>query len=79
MSQTASTTLTIRWTAGHEGIEGNELADREAKEAAKGCTSDTKLLLRYLRKPVLTNSSAVKKVHNESLTKEWREEWRNSK
>jgi len=71
--------LTIRWTAGHKRIEGNELADREAKEVAKGHTSDTKLLPRYLRKPVLTNSSTVKKAHNESLAKEWREEWRNSK
>jgi ribonuclease HI len=71
--------LTIRWTAGHEGIEGNELVDREAKEAAKGCTSDMKLLPCYLRKPVLTNSSTVKKAHNKSLTKEWQEEWRNLK
>ena len=43
--------ITIRWMAGHEGIKGNELADEEAKEAAKGCTSDTKLLPRYLRNP----------------------------
>ena len=63
--------LTIRWTAGHEGIEGNELADREAKEAAKGHTSDTKQLPCYLRKPILINLSAVKKAHNESLVKEW--------
>jgi ribonuclease HI len=40
--------LTIQWTAGHEGIEGNELADKEAKEAAKGCTTDTKQLPKYL-------------------------------
>jgi ribonuclease HI len=71
--------LTIRWMAGHKGIEGNELADREAKEAAKGCTSDMKLLPHYLRKPILTNSSTVKKAHNESLAKEWQEEWRNLK
>jgi hypothetical protein len=57
--------------AGHEGIEGNKLADREAKEAAKSRTSDTKLLPRYLRKLILTNSSTVMKGHNESLTKEW--------
>jgi hypothetical protein len=71
--------ITIRWTAGHEGIKGNELVDREAKEAAKGRTSDMKLLPHYLRKPVLINSSAVKKAHNEHLAKEWREDWRNSK
>ncbi len=71
--------LTIRWMAGHEGIEGNELVDREAKEVAKGHTSDMKLLPSYLRKPMLINSSAVKKMHNESLAKEWQEDWRNSK
>ena len=32
--------LTIRWTAGHEGIEGNEAVDREAKKAAEGLTLD---------------------------------------
>jgi hypothetical protein len=59
--------------AGHEGIEGNELTDSEAKEVAKGCTTDTKLLPHYLRKPLVINSSAAKKAHNESLTTEWRE------
>src|SRR6266851_5700150 len=71
--------LTIRWMAGHEGIEGNELADREAKKVAKGHTSDIRLLPHYLRKPILINSSAVKKAYNKSLTKEWQEDWRNSK
>ncbi len=71
--------ITIRWTAGHEGLEGNELADREAKEAAKGCTLDTKLLPPYLRKPLLTNLTAVKATHNESLKSEWRNEWRSAK
>lgn len=77
-SRKTKAAITIRWTAGHEGIEGNELADGEAKEAAKGRTSDTELLPRHLRKPLLTNPSAVKKAHNEGLKKEWREDWRNS-
>ena len=41
--------LTIRWTAGHEGIEGNEAVDAEAKKAAKGHTSDKSSLPSYLR------------------------------
>jgi len=72
-------TLTIQWTAGHEGIEGNELADKEAKEAAKGHMTDTKQLPKYLQKPILINPSTVKKVYKESLPKEWQEEWRTSK
>jgi hypothetical protein len=43
---------------------------------AKGCTSDTELLPRYLRKPLLTNPSAVKKAHNEVLKNKWHEAWR---
>jgi len=55
------------------------LADREAKEAAKGHTSDTKLLPLYLRKPLLTNLIAVKAMYNESLKSKWRNEWRSTK
>ncbi|KAF9456696.1 hypothetical protein BDZ94DRAFT_1144800, partial [Collybia nuda] len=28
--------ITIRWTPGHQGINGNETADEEAKKAAAG-------------------------------------------
>jgi len=52
--------LTLRWTAGHEGLEGNELADKEAKRAAEGLTTDKALLPSYFRKPLLINSAAVK-------------------
>jgi ribonuclease HI len=52
--------LTIRWTAGHKGIERNEMADKEAKRAADGKSSDKQLLPSYLRKPLRINPSAVK-------------------
>ena len=70
--------LKIRWTAGHEGIEGNEDADREAKKAAKGKTSDKKILPSYLRKPLLINPSAVKQAHHENLMKKWKKDWNES-
>jgi hypothetical protein len=71
--------LTICWTTGHEGLEGNELANKEAKEAAKGNASETKLLPSYLRKPLLINMSAIKAAHITKLKKEWQDSQRESK
>ena len=70
--------LTIRWTAGHVGIEGNEKADAEAKKASEGYTSDTKSIPPYLRKPLLINPAAVRRANYEKLKKEWSREWRQS-
>jgi len=70
--------LTIRWTARHEGIVGNKLADQEAKKAADGLSSKKLTLLHYLRKPLLINPSTVKQDHNARLKKAWTNEWCNS-
>jgi hypothetical protein len=70
--------LVIRWTAGHEGLEGNELADREAKEAASGRSLDAKLLPSYLRKRLLISPTALKATHNAKLKKEWVDNWKKS-
>jgi len=67
--------LTIRWTAGHEGIKGNEDADRKAKRAAEGLTSDKQMLPSYLRKPLLINPAAAKRDHHEGLKERWQKEW----
>ena len=71
-------TLAIRWTAGHEGIAGNELADKEAKEAANGKTSDKHLLPSYLRNTLQVNPSTVKHAHLDDLKRKWVETWRSS-
>ena len=71
--------LALKWSAGHCGIEGNKRADREAKKAANGTTSTTKLLPALLRKPLLINPSAVKRAYNDGLTKTWKEDWARSK
>jgi len=70
--------LTLRWTAGHFGIEGNEKADSEAKKAASGLSTLTKQLPPFLRKPLLINPSAVTRKHNDGLKKKWKEDWRAS-
>jgi len=70
--------LTFRWTAGHEGIEGNEKADEEAKKAAKGLTTDKPSLPSYLRRTLLTNPSAVSQQNFAALKKDWTNTWRNS-
>ena len=70
--------LTLRWTAGHEGIKGNELADTEAKKAAMGQTSDKSSLPTYLRRRMLINPSAVKQKHEAELKESWKDTWRNS-
>lgn len=70
--------LTIRWTAGHEGIEGNEAADAEAKKAAEGHSSEKHLLPAYLRKPLLINPAAIKRTYHDSLKNSWTENWRQS-
>ena len=70
--------LTICWTAGHEGIAGNKAADKEAKKAAEGKTSEKHLLPPYLRKPLLTNPAAIKRTFHDKLKTKWFEDWRNS-
>ena len=67
--------LTFRWTAGHVGIKGNEEADKEAKKAAGGLTSDKKALPPLLRKTLKSNKSALRQNKKETLKKRWQQEW----
>jgi len=69
----------IRWTAGHIGIAGNEKADREAKRAAAGQSSEPKTLPKYLRKKLKTSVSALRQANNKERNKTWKKEWQASK
>lgn len=71
-----SYSLKFRWTAGHVGIDGNEEVNVEAKKAAEGVTSDKKVLLLLLRKPLKQNKSALKQDKRSRLKTHWVQEWR---
>jgi hypothetical protein len=75
----ANYSLTIRWTAGHVGIEGNEKADKEAKQAADGFSSDKKDLPRYVRNKIKQSVSALRQANNKENNEAWKKEWQASK
>jgi hypothetical protein len=67
--------LTFRWSAGHIGINGNEDADKEAKSAAEGESSDSQDLSPYLRKPLAHSLSAIRQKQNDNLKSKWAAGW----
>ncbi|EIW74118.1 hypothetical protein CONPUDRAFT_39462, partial [Coniophora puteana RWD-64-598 SS2] len=68
--------FSIRWIAGHEGIQGNELVDEEARAAASSRrnSSPKASLPLYLRRRKLPRSiSALKQDYRKELYARWKE------
>ena len=62
--------LLIRWILGHMGIEGNEMADEEAKRAARGDASPQHPLPTALHSPLPASLSATRQTYGETLKQE---------
>ena len=79
-------TVELHWIPAHIGLEGNEMADREAKEATgwrqrevhgrttEIDTDETALQLRNYRRIISTVKTAIKAYALQQWAKEWKEE-----
>jgi len=69
----AGVSMEISWTPGHAQINGNEMADRLAKEAAEEARQKDSVEL-----PVVTTLGDVKTAARQSGQMKWQERWENT-
>lgn len=77
-NRNANYTLTIRWTVGHVGIEGNKKADKEVKKAVDKHSSKKEDLPKYVHGRIKHSISTLWQANNKERNKAWIKEWQAS-
>ncbi|KAJ3833579.1 hypothetical protein F5878DRAFT_505980, partial [Lentinula raphanica] len=70
--------VTISWIPGHKGVEGNERADQEAKQAATTRSSPKRALPAQLRSALPRSRTAAVRVFRRELENKHNEQWERS-
>ena len=71
--------ITVAWIPGHSDVDGNEEADREAKDAALGFSSTLHDPAEVLLDPIPISVAALKADAKKRVTLEWERRWKKSK
>lgn len=69
--------VTFKWIPGHKGVEGNELADEQAKKAITegSSTGSAQSIPEQLKGPIPYSKSATKQAYNEKLKRKTQALW----